>query len=199
MSRWAAAVLLIAVIVGFYWRIVFTDQYTWLGGEDTASQVLPWYQFEAGEWHRGHIPLWDPNLFGGQPLLAQAQPGVAYPLNWILFSLPLRDGWMKQVYLHWYFVVIHLMAAWFAYKLCRELGCRRAAAVFGGAVFSLSGWVGVNEWPQMLNGAVWAPLVYLYMIRAMRGRRPWDNCILSGFFLGMAWLSGHHQIPIFSR
>jgi hypothetical protein len=197
LSRWAAAVLLIVVITGFYWRLVFTDQYTWLGGEDTASQVLPWYQFEAGEWHRGHIPLWDPNMFGGQPLLAQAQPGVAYPLNWILFSLPLRDGWIKQIHLHWYFVIIHLMAAWFAYKLCRELACRRAASVFGGAVFSLSGWLGMTEWPQMINGAVWAPLVYLYMIRAMRGRRPWANCVLSGFFLGMAWLSGHHQIPIF--
>ncbi len=197
LSRWAAAALLIVVITGFYWRLVFTDQYTWLGGEDTASQVLPWFQFEAGEWHKGHIPLWDPNMFGGQPLLAQAQPGVAYPLNWILFSLPLRDGWIKQIHLHWYFVIIHLMAAWFAYKLCRELSCRRAASVFGAAVFSLSGWLGVTEWPQMINGAVWAPLVYLYMMRAMRGRRPWVNSVLAGFFLGMAWLSGHHQIPIF--
>ncbi|WP_321474844.1 hypothetical protein [uncultured Paludibaculum sp.] len=197
LSRWAAAVLLIAVIVGFYWKLIFTNQFTWLYGPDTASQVLPWFQFEAGEWHRGHIPLWDPNTFGGQPLLAQAQPGVAYPLNWLLFALPLGHGWLRQIYLHWYFVVIHLMAAWFAYKLCRELACRRTASVFGAAVFSLSGWMGVTEWPQMINGAVWAPLVYLYLIRTMRGRNPWLNSVLAGFFLGVAWLSGHHQIPIF--
>lgn len=197
LSRWAAAVLLAATIVGFYWKLVLTNQYTWLGGQDTANQVLPWFQFQAGEWHLGHIPLWDPNSYGGQPLLGQAQPGVAYPLNWLLFAMPLRGGWMKQIYLHWYFVVIHLMAAWFAYKLCRELGCRRAASVLGGTVFSLSGWLGSTEWPQMINGAVWAPLVYLYLLRVWRGRQPWLNAVLAGFFLGMAWLSGHHQIPIF--
>ncbi len=197
LRRWSAALLLIAVIGGFYWKLILTPQFTWLAGSDTANQVLPWFQFQASEWHSGRIPLWDPNHWFGQPLIGQAQPGVAYPLNWILFSLPLRDGWIKQAHLHGYFVIIHLLAAWFAYKLARDLGCRRLAAVFGASIFSLAGWLGTNEWPQMINGAVWAPLVFLYLFRATRGRAPIRSSILAGFFLGMAWLSGHHQIPIF--
>jgi hypothetical protein len=189
----------LAVIIGFYWKLVFTDQFTWLSGYDTATQVLPWLQFQAGEWHQWRIPLWDPNTWAGQPLIGQAQPGVAYPLNWLLFALPLKQGWLKQVHLHWYFVIIHLLAGWFAYRLARELNCRRLPAVFGAAVFSLSGWLGSTEWPQMINGAVWAPLVFLYLLRAVRpSGSSLPPAVLGGFFLGCAWLSGHHQIPIFT-
>ncbi len=48
----------------------------------------------------------------------------------------------------------------------------------------------------MLNGAVWAPLVLLFFLRAMRGQRPVASAALSGTFLGMAFLSGNFQIPI---
>ncbi|HEY3444591.1 MAG TPA: YfhO family protein [Paludibaculum sp.] len=198
LHRWPAALLLIVIITGFYWKLILTPQFTWLAGPDIVTQVLPWYQFQASEWHAGRIPLWEPNQWFGQPLIGQAQPGVAYPLNWVLFALPLRDGWIKQVHLHVYFVLIHLMAAWFAYKLARELKCRRLAAVFGASIFSLAGWLGSTEWPQMINGAVWAPLVFLYLFRATKCRAPIRSSILAGFFLGMAWLSGHHQIPIFT-
>ncbi len=88
MSRLAGPVLLFLICAGFFWKIVLTNQYTWLEGPDLANQVLPWFQFQAGEWHRGRIPLWDPYQWGGQSLIGQAQPGVAYPLNWILFLLP---------------------------------------------------------------------------------------------------------------
>lgn len=199
IGRWAAALLLAAIIIGFYWKLVFTSEFTWLSGYDTATQVLPWLQLQAGEWHHGRIPLWDPNTWGGQPLIGQAQPGVAYPLNWVLFALPLKQGWLKQVHLHWYFVCIHLLAAWFAYRLARELGCRRLPSVFGASVFSLSGWLGCTEWPQMINGAVWAPLVMLYLFRGVRGSASsLPPAMLGGFFLGCAWLSGHHQIPIYT-
>ncbi|MBI5280396.1 MAG: hypothetical protein HY858_01850 [Candidatus Solibacter usitatus] len=200
LGRGTAALLLVLVVAGFYWKLTLSNQFTWLAGEDTASQVLPWLQFQAGEWHAGRMPLWAPGQWGGQPLIGQALPGAAYPLNWVLFSLPLREGWLKQIFLHGYFVAIHLMAAWFAYKLARELGCRRGAALFGGVAFSLTGWLGTIDWPQMLNGAVWAPLVFLYVFRASR-QEDWKRALapagLAGFFLGVSWLSGHHQIPIF--
>jgi hypothetical protein len=49
----------------------------------------------------------------------------------------------------------------------------------------------------MLNGAVWAPLVFMYLLRVARGVRPLASAVLAGTCLGVAWLSGHHQIPIF--
>ncbi len=55
----------------------------------------------------------------------------------------------------------------------------------------------VADWPQMLHGAIWAPLVFLFLFRAERGERPLANALLSGFFLGVTWLAGHHQMQIF--
>jgi hypothetical protein len=196
-ARWLAAALLFCLIVVFYWRLLLTNQFTWMQGGDIANQVLPWFQMQAGEYHLGHFPLWDPYVWYGQPLIGQAQPGTAYPLNWLLFLLPLRHGWMRQIFLHWYFAGIHVMAAAFAYRLARELGCRRATSLLGGVIFSLSGYMAQTDWPQMLNGAVWAPLVILYLFRAIRGERIWRSAFFGGFFLGVSWLSGHHQIPIF--
>ena len=196
-SEWAMPALLLVVVSCFFWKLVFTNQYTWLDSPDAANQVLPWYQFQAGEWHAGRMPLWDPYLWGGQPLLAQAQPGAAYPPNWLLFLMPLRRGWIRQPYMHWYFVLIHFQAALFSYWLCRDLKRSHAASLLSGLAFGLGGFVGTNNWPQMLNGAVWAPLVLLFFLRAMRGERPVASAAWSGAFLGIAFLSGHHQIPTF--
>src|SRR5712692_3378602 len=73
----------------------------------------------------------------------------------------------------------------------------RAASLLAGAAFGLGGYMGTTDWPQMLNGAVWAPLVFLFFLRAMRGEQLLRNCGLAGTFLGISYLSGHHQVPIF--
>ncbi len=192
-----APLLLFIICAGFFWKLVLTSQYTWLEGPDAAHQVLPWLQVQAGEWHRGRVALWDPYLWGGQSLIGQAQPGVAYPLNWLLFLMPLKNGWLRQSGLPWYFVGIHFTAAWCAYLLCRDLKRTRAASIAAGCVFALGGWVGVTDWPQMLNSAVWAPLVFMFLLRSLRGVRPVASAAASGACFGMAWLGGHHQIPIF--
>ncbi len=199
-NRWSFLIgplLVVLITVGFWWKLVLSNEFTYLNSPDLARQVLPWYQFEASEWHHGRIPLWDPNQWFGQPLIGQTQPGVVYPLNWLLFLAPLKNGWINQKSLHWYFVIIHLMAALFAYWLCRDLGCGRGASLVGSTLFAEGGFVGTNGWPQMLNGAVWAPLVLLFLFRAVRGKRPWSSAALCGFSLGLAWLSGHHQTPTF--
>src|SRR5207245_5329978 len=93
--------------------------------------------------------------------------------------------------------IILSMPALFCYKLCRDLDRSRAASVLAGVVYGLGGWMGTTEWPQMLNGAVWAPPVLMFFLRMLRGHKPVLNSALSGACLGLAFLSGHHQIPIY--
>ncbi len=154
----AGPAILFLITITIFWKLTLTSHYTWLDHPDIVNQVLPWYQFEATEWHQGRFPLWDPHYWGGQSLIGQGQPGVAYPFNWILFLLPLRDGRIPYSHLHWYFVLLHYMGALFCYWLCRDLKRSRTASVIAGAAFGLSGYCGAIGWPQMLNGAVWAPL-----------------------------------------
>jgi hypothetical protein len=194
---WRVPILLFLIVAGFYWKLTLTREFEWIWGPDLAIQVLPWLEEEARQVHAGSIPLWDPHDWLGQPMLGQAQPGTAYPLNWILFAIPEKRGHLRQETIQWYFIAIHFMAALFCYLLCRDLGRSPAASVIAGLVFSLSSYVGTTDWPQMVNGAVWAPLIFLFLLRAGRGVRPLASAALSGLFWGMSWLSGHHQVPIF--
>ena len=109
MRRLSAAVgplILFLIITGFFWKLV-TKQYTWMDQPDMAYQVLPWYQFQAVSWHQGEFPLWDPHMWGGQPLIGQFQPGAAYPPNWLLFLLPMKNGRINQLWLQVYFIATH--------------------------------------------------------------------------------------------
>jgi hypothetical protein len=189
--------LLLLIIVAFYWKLVFTYQFDWMQGSDTGQQVLPWFEEEARQLQHGQSPLWDPHSWLGQPLLGQAQPGAAYPLNWLLWIVPRHDGHIRMWALQWYYIAIHYMAGLFCYLLCRDLGRSRAASLLAGLAFSLAGYVGWTDWPHMVNGAIWTPLVFMFLLRAARGVRPHASAALCGLCLGMTWLSGHHQVPIF--
>jgi len=189
--------ILFLIVVLFYWKLVLTNQYTWLENPDAANENLPWLQFQAGEWHKGRFPLWDPNGWFGQPLVGETEPGAAYPPNWLLFLVPLRHGWIRQSALHWYFVLIRYFAALACYALARGLGRSRGASILAGCVYGLGGYVGHTGAPQHVNGAVWTPFVFLYLFRAERGERPLANSLLSGLFLGFGWLAGHHEMNLF--
>ena len=194
---WAAPILLFLFVVAVYWKLVLTDQYTMHDAQDHAWQILPWYQFQAAEWHAGRFPLWDPHEWGGQPVLGAMLTGAAYPFNWVLSLMPLRDGRIRQDVLHWYYVLIHYMGALFCYFLLRDLKRSVGASLLAAAAFGTCGFFGDVGWPQMLNGAVWAPLVFLFFFRMLRGERPVASAALAGTFLGVAFLSGHHQVPLF--
>lgn len=196
-SRLLMPLLILVISVLFHWKLTLTDQFTWMEHPDAANQVLPWLQFQAIQWHGRHIPAWDPNAWTGQPLFGQAQPGSAYPFNWLLFLWPMQNGLIGMAALNWYYVLIRYTGALAGYALCRDLGCSRIASLTGACIFAMGGFVGTNGWPQMVNGAVWAPVVFLFLFRAERGERPLRNSLLSGFFLGFSWLSGHHQVPMY--
>jgi hypothetical protein len=196
----AACALLLAAITGFFWKLTLTTQFDWIQGLDLCEMVLPWLDVQAREWHAHGFASWDPYLWLGQPLLGQMQPGAAYPPNWILFLWPLENGHVSTTALQWHFVLIRFMAAAFAYAFCRSLGRSFAASIAGGLVFALAGYVGTAGHPQMASSAVWIPLVFLFLLRAAdaRGLATWADGALCGLFLGIAFLSGHHQVPIFT-
>jgi hypothetical protein len=193
-------ILLAVLVLLFFWKLSFSEQFTFLDSPDLAYQVLPWYQVQARSWQDGVFPMWDPYQWGGQSLLGQVQPGGAFPLNWPLFLAPLKDGYINLRYVHWQYVFMHLLAGLFLYALARELGRSRFASLLAGLAFSFAGHVGSINWPQMLNGAIWVPLVFLLFHRAERaawGLRSIVFAVLCGGVIGMALLSGHHQAPIF--
>ncbi len=194
--------ILFALVCGAFWKLTLTGDYTWANQSDMSDQVLPWLQFQAVEWQAGRwFPLWDPYHWGGQSLIGQLQPAVMYPFNWILFLWPLdAAGHISLRVLGWYLVLSRFLGAGFFYWLVRDIGGSRLAAIFGGALFACTGYVGTTEWPQVVNGTIWEPLVLLFGLRLIR-RIPvfsvrWllPACCIGGV-LGMSILAGHYQVP----
>jgi hypothetical protein len=171
--------------------------YTWIDNPDVAQMDIPRLQFQHDTFSDGRFPLWDPHLWCGQPFLGQIV-GAAFPLNWPLFFVPLdAHGKIPLDTLNWYFVLLHVLAALAAYALCRDLQCSRAASVLGGFVYSFDGIVGSTLWPEVFGSLILAPLVMLYLLRALRRERPYPSAALCGVFLGATWLAGHHEVPIY--
>lgn len=181
----------------FCWKLVLSSEYTWIDDHDIVDMDVPRLEFQQVTWHQHEFPLWDPHAWCGQPFLGEIV-GAAFPLNWPLFLLkPNAKGQLSFRQLHWYYLALHFLGALFAYWLCRDLELSRFASLFGGFVFSFSGFFAVTLWPEVLSGLLIAPLVLLFLLRVLRRDHPLASAALSGMFLGMVWLSGHHEIPTY--
>jgi hypothetical protein len=197
VKKLACPVLLFVITVAFFWKLVLSGQYTWLDASDITFQMVPWFQVQAVQWHTGHFPLWDPHLWTGQPLAGQVQTGTLNPLNWALFWAPLKDGFIRVRALHWYWVAIHYLAVLCGYILCRDLKLSRMASTLAGCAFGLGGFVGAIGWPQKAMSALLLPLVLMFFLRVLRQENALANGAASGALLGAAFLSGHHDVPVF--
>ena len=192
-----APALLFLICCGFCWKLTLSSEYTWIDNPDVVQMDVPRLQFQRVAWRNHEFPLWDPHLWCGQPFLGEIV-GAAYPLNWPLFlSHPSRNNPLSLSALNWYFVFLHFLGALFAYWLCLDLGLSRLASLLGGFVYSFAGMFGLTLWPEVLGSLLLAPLVLLFLLRAFRGDRRFGDAAISGMFLGLAWLSGHHEFPIY--
>lgn len=78
----------------------------------------------------GQWPLWNAQLFGGQPFAADPLAGLWYPPNWLLLILPFPFGFNLLLALH---------LAWGGsglFRFLRAEGLPRTAAWFGGLAFA---------------------------------------------------------------
>ncbi len=196
----AALSVVAACVVVVFWKLALTSQYTFVEAPDIGHQVLPWLQVQSAALHKGVAPLlWDPYIGGGQPLAGQLQPAVFSPFTWILLAAPPdAAGHLRLEWIHWWFVLLHIFAGWFAYAFLRSLDASRAGSAGGAVFFAAAGFVGTTNWPQIAAGAIWLPLVFLFYLRSLRGQRPVRDAILAGGFLALSLAAGHHAVPVFA-
>jgi hypothetical protein len=55
---------------------------------DDLTQNLPLRELVGRQIAHGHLPVYDPYLWSGAPLLAGWNAGAAYPLTWLFAALP---------------------------------------------------------------------------------------------------------------
>ena len=173
-----------------------------LAGGDLQMYFFPYWTAAARAFQAGRLPLWNPDLFAGAPLLANSQVGVFYPLNWLLWLLSGSSlGGMART-LHWS-VLLHLsLAALNAAWLAQRLGLTRWSAALSGLLYAGSGYLGIHvEHLNQLQGLAWLPLLFLPGIRSEKlesrsGKRTtvsWPSPVSVGA-LAMIVLAGHTQM-----
>ncbi|MDX2191926.1 MAG: hypothetical protein NW201_01145 [Gemmatimonadales bacterium] len=115
-----------------------------LGGQwianDWSDQVGAGWAFRS--WsaaqlrETGHVPQWNPMIFGGLPFVGAMHGDIFYPMSFLRLALS------AQAVLNITFVLHYLLAGAATYALLRRLGLAWSAAVTGGMAYMLSGVMG---------------------------------------------------------
>jgi hypothetical protein len=195
-----ALALLLLLIAVYYWKILFTGQFSLLTVSEGASQAYAWLHYWILSIRHGTLPLWDPYTFSGHPFAGEMQTQAFDPLHLLFLLVPLgANGEVLARAFEYWFVFVHFLGACFMFALARELGLGRFPAMVAGLCFSLGNFLAISSWPHFWETGIWLPLVLLFLLRALRaeGRRTLlRNAVLGGLSLGLAILAGGLHIAI---
>lgn len=132
---------------------------------DDLIQNLPLRALVGADLRSGHLPLLDPYIWSGTPLLGGWNAGAAYPLTWLFALLPAGAAWTVGLVVTWW------VAGLGVYFLLRDSALAPVACflgafcfVFGGAMTSQVSHVGLVE------GFAWVPWAVLALRDLARAR-----------------------------
>jgi len=150
--------------------------------------AIRWW--DAMQWRAtGHIPQWNPFLFGGHPVFT-GFGDLFYPSAWLRLVLP------TALAMDVAFVAHYVLAGLFAYLLLRLLQVSWTGSVAGATAYQLSGVVLSLVSPGhdgKLFVTALLPLMLIALVLAIRRRR-WEGHALLGVAVGLALLSPQYQM-----
>ena len=160
---------------------------------DTAVFYFPLMSWLGEQLRQGSLPLWTPQFFGGYPIFADGEIGLAYPP--VLLALLVLPPERALVFMR----LAHLcLAAAGMFFLVRTWGLPSASAFIAGLVFALGNFLQAQiHHENIVRTVSWLPLVLALVERGLRTPDPrarlrWTA--LAGGALGMAGLSLHSQM-----
>src|SRR3990172_5365671 len=92
-------------------------------GADAIRQIYLWKEFAITQFKNGQFPLWNPYRFSGQPLLANFESSVYYPLNIFYFLTNVKNAWIILV------ISQPLLAGMFMYLAARSFKLSHVSSV----------------------------------------------------------------------
>ena len=164
---------------------------------DPVRQQYPFRNLSIEQLSRGILPLWNPYIMAGFPLLGNLQSAALYPFNIFFLLMPFSYGWSFLIFLQ------PLLAAIFLFLYLRSLKLQLWSCILGGFAFAFSGFsIAWLEWGTIGHVALWLPLVLLsidklvssskYKVLSIRRNFFWSLVFI--FSLSSSLLAGHLQI-----
>ncbi len=181
------------------WRLAIGQVLFW---GTPALQFVPWWMAAWRQLAQGSLPLWNPDLGLGAPLLANYQTAFFYPPNWTLTILAAVFGAPGVAWGYTFLAMLHLFwAGWGMARLVARYGAGNLAQLVAGLAFSLSGYLVARlEFISMIWCAAWLPwiLVYTDELCGIKGPSRKEKTIRLSLPLvlcvGLQLLAGHAQL-----
>ncbi len=150
--------------------VLFTGKALFWG--TPSLQFVPWWAWTWQTLLSGHLPLWNPLLGMGAPLLANYQLALFYPPNWIFLLLAALGGIPTLAWGQALFIAAHLCWAGIGMvRLVRKIGLGVFSQTVSGLAFCLSGYlVGRAGFLSMTAAVAWLPWILLGVLNVISVR-----------------------------
>lgn len=187
---WLALACIVFLPFVLYWRASLGLGMFFFG--DIARFFFPTRVLYADALAAGRLPLWQPEILTGLPLLAEMQTGALYPLHLLLYRLLPVDLALN------YDILFHLAflgAGVFLFARLRRIST--VGALIAALALMLGGFGTARiTHPNVLSVAAWLPwLLYLYE----QWRVGWHRLLMWALLVlafAMQWLGGHPQFAL---
>ncbi|HEY2593566.1 MAG TPA: hypothetical protein VGK33_06675, partial [Chloroflexota bacterium] len=160
---------------------------------DTSVFYFPLMSWVAQQLRSGVFPLWTPQFFGGYPIFADGEIGLAYPPALLaVLTLPPDRAFVALRLFHL------ALAGAGMFFLARTWRLPYPSAVLAGMVFTLGNFLQAQiHHENIVRTASWLPLILActemaLQASAWRSRLRWTA--LAAICLGLAGLSLHSQV-----
>jgi hypothetical protein len=163
-----------------------------LGPDDGVIFNIPLRVAAAQIVRSGHLPLWNPYIFSGMPLLGAAQGGLLFPLNWfyLIFS-PLVATDLSVI-------LAYMLAALGAYLFARRTGASIAGAMVTSIVWQWGGFlIGQISHINIVHTAAMLPWV-LWALDRYVSKHNWRRGAVLAALVALQTFAGHQQALAYS-
>ncbi|MFN0111596.1 MAG: YfhO family protein [Blastocatellia bacterium] len=141
---------------------------------------------------QGDLPLWNPYIFAGMPLLASIQPGALYPTTWLFAVLS------PQVAMNALVITTYHVALFGTYLFARRIGTTRVGALIAAMAFSFGGYMVAHlGHTNRIGAAAWLPWILL-AIEQLRQRPCWRWVTLGALFIALQAFAGDPQMTLYT-
>ncbi|MDG1499593.1 MAG: YfhO family protein [Planctomycetota bacterium] len=153
---------------------------------DQGIMMEPWLYFAGERIQDGQLPLWNPNNFGGQPMVDTYQSAYFWPLHWLYFAAPSWQFFAWSAFLRLW------AAGLFTYLFLRAIGVRFGAALTGSLGFAMCGFMVAWLGHMHTNVALFLP-AFLWAVERLAKEPTLRRTGVMGLLVGLALFGGHIQ------
>jgi hypothetical protein len=140
----------------------------------------------------GNLPLWNPYIFAGTPLLASIYPGALYLPNWLFALFPATTAMNIVVITTYHLTIIGI------YLYGRRIGMTRIGALIAGVAFTFGGFMMAHMGhTSRIAAAAWMPWILL-AIENLYCRLTWRWVALGAAFVALQLFAGEPQMNFYA-